>query len=386
HGEQGYVFFGEGEACRASLDRNGQPVSEIQVSRSVIARVVRDRKPVAILDIGQDEELQQKASLMIRNVRSVMCVPLLLDDHLVGLIYISSPTANKTFTRHDLDLMSAISAQVALALENAQAYETIKELNAGLEQKVKERTEDLERALHELTDTQAQLVETEKLATVGTLAGGVAHEINNPLGAILTNAQLLKLDIDDPEQRDSLDLIEEGARRCKEIVAALLRYSRGVESNAQPVNLRAALDDVLAALEPRVHESGATLELALERVPLVLGDLPEFRQLLTHLLNNALDALADCADGERRLALALKTEPGSVSFAVTDNGPGMAPEIVKRIFDPFFTTKKVGSGTGLGLSVCQRIVEKYSGRLLVRTAPGEGATFTLLLPSPEQPT
>lgn len=385
HGEQGYIFFGAGQdmTCRASMDRQGRPIEEVQVSRSVIARVVGERQPLAILDIGQDEELQSKASLVVRNVRSVMCVPLVREEQLIGLVYISSSTTNKTFTRNDLDLMAAIASQVALALLNARAYETIKDLNAGLEEKVRERTAELELAYRELTETQDQLVQTEKLATIGTLAGGVAHEINNPLGAILTNAQLLRLDIEDPEHQDSLAMIEEGARRCKDIVEALLKYSRLAKNNQEPVNLRALAEEVLATFERQLQQAEVRVIADFESVPTILGDSKELKQVVSNLVLNAMDALHEkhgLTGG--RLAVRIVRALTGLRLIVEDDGVGIDPEVQKRIFDPFYTTKTIGAGTGLGLSVCQRIVERHGGQITVQSTPGDGSTFTVELPVP----
>ncbi|MDB5100090.1 MAG: putative ATPase, partial [Cyanobacteria bacterium RYN_339] len=380
-GEQGYLFFGEDLTCRASLDQEGQVLTEIQVSRSVIARVARDRKPLTILDVGADEQLAQKASLMIRNVKSVMCVPLILDERLVGLIYVSSSTANKTFTRNDLDLMTAIASQVALALQNAQAYEIIREMNQGLEAKVKARTNELEEAYRELQEAQAQLLETEKLATVGTLAGGVAHELNNPLGAVLTNAQLLLLELEDPDHVDSLKMIEEGALRCKEIVAALLKYSRPPQASHRPVELRGVLAETLALLERQLQTEGIELNTDMVSAPTVMGDSTELRQVIAHLMLNAIDAIREGGAPGGRIGVRLARELDGVTLSVADNGVGMGPDVLKRIFDPFYTTKKVGSGTGLGLSVCQRIIEKHGGKLHVSSVPGQGSTFTIALPA-----
>jgi two-component system NtrC family sensor kinase len=320
---------------------------------------------------------------VVRNVRSVMCVPLVREERLIGLVYISSSTTNKTFTRHDLDLMAAIAAQVALALLNAEAFATIKELNAGLEAKVKARTLELERAYEELTQTQDQLVQTEKLATIGTLASGVAHEINNPLGAILSNAQLLQLDTDDPETLDSLSLIEAGARRCREIVEALLKYSHLAKNRHEAIDLRRLTQEALGVYERQLQLAEVSLTTEFAGVPAIQGDGKEIKQVVTNLLLNALDALREkhgLTGG--RLSVRIVRELSGVRLIVSDDGAGMGPEVLKRIFDPFFTTKTVGSGTGLGLSVCQRIIERHGGTIQVTSAPGEGTTFTVELPVP----
>jgi signal transduction histidine kinase len=272
---------------------------------------------------------------------------------------------------------------VALALLNARAYETIKDLNAGLEEKVRERTAELEQAYRELTETQDQLVQTEKLATIGTLASGVAHEINNPLGAILTNAQLLRLEVEDPEHLDSLAMIEEGARRCKDIVEALLKYSRLAKNSHEQVNLRTIAEEVLVVFERQLQKAEIRLIADFESVPIILGDAKEIKQVVSNLILNALDALQEkhgLTGG--RLAVRIVRALSGLRLIVEDDGIGIDPEVEKRIFDPFYTTKTIGTGTGLGLSVCQRIIERHGGQITVQSTPGDGTTFTVELPVP----
>ncbi|MEB3330504.1 MAG: ATP-binding protein [Candidatus Sericytochromatia bacterium] len=379
-GEQAFVFVGADQACRASLDHAGGRPDPAHTSRTVRGRVMAERRPVTILDVGQDQEAVAAQSLMLRNVRSVMCVPLVLADDLLGMLYVSSSTVIKTFSREDLDVLGAIASHLALLLQNAQAFETIRDLNQGLEAKVAARTQELEAAMLALRDTQAQLLETEKLATVGTLAAGVAHEINNPLGAVLVNAQLLRREVVEEEQRESVDLIEQGARRCQEIVQALLAYARPTPVERQAIDLGGLVRDSLRSLATQPRVARLDLSVALQPVPLVAGDVGELRHLLNQLVLNAVDAVAALPDDTAALRVRVLETGDGVVLEVADNGEGMTPEVSRRVFDPFFTTKAVGAGKGLGLSLCRRIVEKHGGNIALTSEPGEGTLVRVVLP------
>jgi signal transduction histidine kinase len=378
-GEQAFVFFGADQACRASLDRAGGCPDPAHTSRTVRSRVMDERRPVTILDVGQDHEAVAAQSLMLRNVRSVMCVPLMLADDLLGMLYVSSSTAIKTFSREDLEVLGAIASHLALLLQNAQAFATIRELNLGLEAKVQARTQELEAALLALRDTQAQLLETEKLATVGTLAAGVAHEINNPLGAVLVNAQLLRQELVEQDHRESVELIERGARRCQEIVQALLSYARPAQADRQAIDLGSLVRDTLGAAANQPRLAGLDLGTELSDVPLVFGDAGELRHLLNQLLFNAVDAVGERPEGAPVVRVRVYEAGDGVVLEVADNGVGMTPEVVRRVFDPFFTTKAVGAGKGLGLSLCRRIAEKHGGTIGVSSEPGQGTRVRVVL-------
>jgi signal transduction histidine kinase len=295
------------------------------------------------------------------------------------MLYVSSSTAIKTFSREDLEVLGAIASHLALLLQNAQAFATIRELNFGLEAKVQARTQELEAALLALRDTQAQLLETEKLATVGTLAAGVAHEINNPLGAVLVNAQLLRQELVEEDQRESVDLIERGARRCQEIVQALLSYARPAQADRQAIELGSLVRDTLGAAANQPRLAGLDLGAELSDVPLVFGDAGELRHLLNQLLFNAVDAVAERPDGSPVVRVRVFEASDGVVLEVADNGIGMTPEVVRRVFDPFFTTKAVGAGKGLGLSLCRRIAEKHGGTIGVSSEPGQGTRVRVVL-------
>jgi two-component system NtrC family sensor kinase len=243
-------------------------------------------------------------------------------------------------------------------------------------------------AYHDVTDERAmtrELAAAERLAAIGRLAGGVAHEINNPLGGILAFAQiLLRGDVTADESKEYLTEIERSALRCKAIVEALLRFSR----QAPRITLRAlAINDVVrdaaraaAARDPQ-QPAPARLELG-EGLPPVLGDAGQLQQVVANLLANALDSGARRGDVEIVTA-AEPAEPGGVpgvSVLVRDRGSGIDDQDMPRLFDPFFTTREEGKGAGLGLAVAYAIVQDHGGKIVARNRSGGGAEFTVTLP------
>jgi two-component system NtrC family sensor kinase len=252
-----------------------------------------------------------------------------------------------------------------------------------LERRVKERTLALEQAIQRLQETQAQLIQSEKLATIGTLAGGVAHELNNPLSAILANAQLLAMDFEeDEEHSDAIQLIEAGAKRCKAIVENLLNYARRSGPELRSLSVNKVLEDTLAMLNHQLKHANVELvkELAPE-VPPVRGIANELGQVFTNLIVNALDAVTEVhPKGGGRLHMSTALEKGMIVVAFEDNGPGMDASMLRKIFDPFFTTKEVGKGTGLGLAISQQIAGSFGGRVEVRSERGVGTCFRVVLP------
>jgi two-component system, NtrC family, sensor kinase len=228
-----------------------------------------------------------------------------------------------------------------------------------------------------------RMVETEKMAAVGQLAGGVAHEINNPLGGILAFSQLMKRDAGRSEQDiESLTLIEESAIRCKRIVESLLRFSRHSRAeDRRPFDLTRCVEDAVYLFKAQLKSAPkAKLEQRLaQKLPLVLGDAAQLGQVVLNLLQNSLQALPD-RDGT--ITVETGQADGRCYLKVTDTGSGIAPEHLPHVFEPSFTTKPPGEGTGLGLAIAYRIVEDHGGNFRVESASGSGATFTVLLPIP----
>jgi signal transduction histidine kinase len=249
----------------------------------------------------------------------------------------------------------------------------IERWNKELEQRVAERT-------RELKDAQAQLVQAQKLAALGQLGAGVAHEINNPLGGVIGHVQLLLAERA-PESGDyeALKHIEEGAQRASAVVQNLLRFSvQRKEPVRTAVDLNKLVRDTLSLTESLIRDGkiALTYELA-DGKPRARADAGQLAQVLLNLVANARTAMP----GGGTLRIATRTDGDRAVLVVEDSGKGIAPEIKERIFEPFFTTKDDWSNVGLGLSVSYRIVEEHGGRIDVKSEPGHGATFTVYLPS-----
>ncbi|MBF0376488.1 MAG: PAS domain-containing sensor histidine kinase [Desulfamplus sp.] len=284
--------------------------------------------------------------------------------------------------------------QTHKALE--ETHNQLVRLNQTLEQKVAERTEIIVKNMNEKKEMEQQIAQADKLAALGELAAGVAHEINNPLGIILGYTQLMLKDkyLKNSDSYEDLKIIEKHVKNCKSVVSDMLAFSRKGSVKQGVVNLNYVVNDVVKFLHN--HSDFRNIEMTLELYNEgicsigacnVLGNEQELRQVVINLLINACHAVEK--KGKVYLKTALtnvqKGEDSEITCKdaeiwVQDNGKGIKPENLSRIFDPFFTTKPVGQGTGLGLSVSYGIVKKHRGRIEVKSSENEGALFKVILP------
>lgn len=235
------------------------------------------------------------------------------------------------------------------------------------------------RMLLELQDRQKHIVQSEKLASLGTLVFGVAHELNNPISNISTSCQILKEEIDDgdPEhKRELLDQIEAESDRARDVVRTLLEYSRSKERKR--FNLHKAVAESIRFLRAEVPAK-TRIEVQVPEDIELFADKQKIQQLIINLVNNAVDALGE--GGE--IVVTAGKGPGQVQLAVRDSGEGMDEETLSKIFDPFFSSKKSGKSYGLGLFIVHNIVEEHEGTISVESSPGHGTMFTITLPSKE---
>jgi signal transduction histidine kinase/CheY-like chemotaxis protein len=295
---------------------------------------------------------------------ALLCVPLISRERVLGVITLSR-LGPRGFQDEDLELATLFAGQCSAAIANARLYESIK------------------LAFDELRATQAQLVQSAKLNALGEMAGGVAHDFNNILAAILGRTQLLLQSVDDPGIRRQLGVVEQAALDGAQTVRRVQEFTRvRQDERFETLDLNRVLYGVVELTRP-AWEAGAkrrgvvvNLRLDLEATHTIAGAASELGEVFTNLVLNAVDALP--AGGE--LWISTADEPEHVRVQVRDTGVGMDHDTRARVFDPFFTTKEV-KGTGLGLSVAYGIVKRHRGRIDVHSSPGAGTEFTLTFPT-----
>lgn len=260
--------------------------------------------------------------------------------------------------------------EMTAELEKAtRGYET---LTRTLEDKVRERTRQLEEA-------QDQLIQTEKLSSLGKLAAGIAHEINNPLTSILINSHLLAERLEGREDlEENLNLVIDETTRCGGIVRGLLEFSRQTPPEKRPADINKVVEETMLLVKSNVLARNVKIEKHLQsNLPNIMVDANKMKQVFTNIILNAIDAMPD--GGDLDVTTRLSREGSTVEVGFRDTGIGMSKGALDKIFDPFFTTKGV-KGTGLGLSISYGIVEQHGGSIAVESEPGEGTAVVVRLP------
>jgi len=390
---------------------------------AIVNYVARTQKNLVLNNAASDGLFTEDPYIFSYKPKSILCNPVIYQGKLTGILYLENNLTVAAFSPARLEVLKLLTSQVAIALENARLY--------AQEQ---EKSQQLEQSLQKLQQTQAQLVQTEKISSLGLLVAGVAHEINNPVGFIAGNlhhanayvqdlislvnlyqqyyphpmpeiaeaAEEIQLDYLTEDLPKMLGSMQLGTDRIRDIVQSLCNFSRidGIEK--KPTDIHAGIDSTLMILQ---HRLKAKAKRPAIQVIKEYGDLPlvkcysgQLNQVFMNLLGNAIDAL-DESNGDRtyaemerhpniiRISTEVKQEGKGEKtdfFAVIrikDNGAGIAEATRCKMFDPFFTTKPQGKGTGLGLSISYQIVaEKHGGVMECISEPGKGAEFVLAIP------
>ncbi len=362
-------LVGEGRILRERVSYGHRSALAAKLEEVEIPEEFWNSLQQARVQVVTQQHLAQMPAVVAEYVRaeglqSWMWVILWTKDKAVGVLGISS-RGPREFTAADETLVVAIGRQLATTIQKVQLYE------------------ETRRAYEELTRTQEQLLQSEKMSAIGQLISGVAHELNNPLTAILGYAQLLESEEIPLRAQDFVQKLYKQAQRTHKIVQNLLSFSRQRKPQRVQVDLRRVLEDTLALRDYDMKLSNIVVQRDFPpNLPDVLGDEHQLEQVFLNIINNAADAMLETARGGT-LAVRISVEQGEVCAEFHDSGPGIKD--VKRIFDPFYTTKSVGKGTGLGLSICYGILKEHGGSIRAFNHPGSGAVFQVRLPAATAP-
>ncbi len=349
-------------------DETKARIGPLPVGKGILGMVVREAKPLRLRDLTSDPHAHGFPSHH-PPMRSFLGVPIVSKGKVFGNLYLTEKQGAEEFSREDEALAVTLAAQAAIAAENASLYEEVR------------------RSYEQLRRSQDLLLRQEKLASLGRLAAGLAHEINNPLSSVAGFAEALERRAQSARLRDMeefrdlpeyLAFIQQEVGRATAIVRRLLDFARQREPSFEELDLASLVQDTVALVrrQAAVTNKRVALDLAPD-LPFVQADHQMLQQVILNLVTNALDAIQ--GEGEVRIT-ALSTS-GHVEILVQDTGCGIPPEHLAKVFDPFFTTKEVGKGTGLGLAISQGIMEQHGGSIEVRSdGVGKGTTVAVRIP------
>jgi two-component system, NtrC family, sensor kinase len=382
--DRGFLLLAEESADDASYEsvaglrlrvarRRGEPfpLTESQgISRSVVRRALESGQIVATGNAVADPTLRLAQSVILMDLRTIVCIPLSSPRagpgggaaSVLGALYVDNQETSAPFSPESLKTAEALARHAALAIENARLFERE------------------QRTIRELRDAQKQLLQSEKLATIGRMAAGLAHELNTPLTYIMGNLELLHAHPLSPAQQDMLGSIAKGADRIKSLTRSLLAFSRVSPEDMVPVDPNDVIERSLELCHYQVLKSGVHLEKSLTAgLPPVKVVSNQLEMALINLVVNAVQAMEGLLGGQLRVTSALRD--ARVEITVADTGPGIPESVQPTIFEPFFTTKPEGQGTGLGLSTVLMVVERHQGTIDYTTQNGVGTTFRISLPA-----
>ncbi len=332
---------------------------KVPVEESIAGRALQEERIILVSDVRQETYFYRGIDDATDfTTRSVLGVPLLTKEGAIGVIEaVNKPDG---FSAGDIRLVESVAASATVAIQNARLHE------------------DLRIQLEELKRTQAQLIQAAKLAAIGELTAGVAHELNNPLTAVLGFASLLLKQTadDDPAKKDLTTIVSEAAR-ARDIVGRLMGFARQAKPCRQRTDLSLTVRETLDLIRQHLEKQGIVLEESYAPdLPWLRLDISNMKQVIFNLVTNAYQAMPHGG----KLSVSTTRQGEGVAVCIADTGVGIPPEYLDRIFDPFFTTRPVGQGTGLGLSVSLGIVQSHGGSIEVESTAGQGSVFTIWLP------
>ncbi|MCJ7746666.1 MAG: GAF domain-containing protein [Desulfobacterales bacterium] len=336
---------------------------------SVVARSIFEKQPFIIPDASQDPRVNPILKEKF-NLHSLVVIPLLTKGKPLGAIAADHVEPGKNITSEILESAMTFAQQAGLAIHNALMYQELKAFSQQMEEKIQKTTADLRK-------TEAQLIRSEKLAALGQLAAGIAHEIRNPLTSINILIHSLTENLPTKDSRwEDLKVIEEEILRINEIVDQFLRFAKPAPPLLDKTDLIPIFEETLQLLRPQIEKGKIAVQKEFEPLPLITVDREQIKQVILNLLMNAIQAMP--GGGQLNMSGRFSRDGYWVELTVQDSGVGIPPEDLDKLFDPFFSTKE--GGIGLGLSIAHRIIDQHHGKIEVESNPGKGTLFTISLP------
>ena len=326
-----------------------QHESQQQMEAGIVDWVIAEKKTVIIPD------LEHMVSGV--NGRNFVIVPLILRNHGIGVYVIHTEKPQQEFSNQDVQLLSVLANQAAVGVENWRTFQQLVRVN------------------DELKASHAQMIQAAKLAAIGELAAGIAHEIKNPLQVLLLHLELVESGKPMPNW---IEMFSKQVRRLSDITHRLMNFARSASEDVvmEPIQLRKVVDDIVAMVSHEFRGTGIEIEISMfGEIPPVTGNANYLQQVFLNLLINARDAMPKGG----KIEIPINLAGPFVCVRFIDSGGGIPDEVLEKIFRPFFTTKG-DKGTGLGLPICHKIISQHKGEIKVESKLGVGTTFTILLP------
>lgn len=361
--ERGFLLLPDQDELvpRVARWHTGTPMAgaPVTLSRNIVERAASERRVILSSDATTDERFATLASVRDFQIRSIICAPLVRRGEVLAVVFLDTASGTRIFSEADVDVVTAIASQAASAMEGARLFTALR------------------RAYQDLEEAQDQLVRSEKLSTIGTLAASLAHDMSNIIAPLNPLVTML---VEGKEVSDKArEILKREIRRLGALVQTLYSFAGTSTMRLRPVQVNEILQEGLALLNTEAIHRGVQLETSLaEDLPYIQADPDEVYRAVLNLIMNALDA----TEGQEGAVITVTTlaDEDEVVIGVADNGPGIKEEVQRRLFQPFYTTKP--SGTGLGLYSCRRIIEEeHGGTVQLDSQPGKGTQLWLRLPA-----
>ncbi len=383
-----------------------------KIPKSIIYFTKRTRETSVVSDAEKSELFKNDPYIVTVRPKSILCLPIIKQNNLVGILYFENNLVPDAFTPERLTMIRMLASQAAISIENAKLVDELEIRVQKRTKEVLEKNQELENTLKQLKLTQSHLIQSGKMASVGQLTAGIAHEMNNPINYITANLEPLKQDVGDlilllnkygelasseniksklqeiDEFKRELDLpylmnelntvikgIDDGAKRTAKIVKSLRNFSRLDENVFKKGDVHEDLNSAINLLQ---NQTDNRIEIIRNfgNLQLLECNHSEVNQVFLSMLSNAVESIS----GKGNIIVRTEQSENEVKISIRDNGSGMDKATLERCFEPFFTTKGIGKGTGLGLAVSYAIIEKHNGKIEVSSIVGEGSEFVISLP------